>query len=315
MTTRLKKFLAYLVIGVIFFFLFRNITSNWQEVKSAMSSFNLLNLAIIIVITTSLHILNSLSWHLLIKSMGFKVAFFESMRIWMFPSIGKYIPGMIWQYLGRMYLLSQKGINKSQGSVVVLLDAIFTLAIGSLVSLLAVSYFNLPVNQNLGWFFIVVIFLPLAIVLLVSNQKILSLIMQIIQKVTKRTYATQSFKFSPIWLTALSAITFSQFVIAGVVLFLITQNLTAVSSNHIFLFSGVYAASWILGYIAIFAPGGLGIQELSIATLLSPFVPLPIASLAALIFRFALTVSELIVLLLVFIFSKKESQKLFRFKH
>lgn len=71
------------------------------------------------------------------------------------------------------------------------------------------------------------------------------------------------------------------------------------------MFVGIYTASWIIGYVTFFAPSGLGVQDVSIAALLSVFVPLPIASAIAILFRIILTLTELLTVLIVFWLTKK----------
>ena len=256
-------------------------------------------LLLLLGLVFSLHFLNAYSWHLLTKVMGFNITFGENIRIWMFPNIARYIPGKIWHYVGRVYLLSRQGVSKSQGTLAVLLDAIFTLSVGSLVVLLAVFVFNFPLARGIEWILSGIILLPIVIATIFSNQKLLNIVVRFLQKVTKRAFSLRVYKFSFGWLIILTFVYFLNFLFAGISLFLIARGLFELQFELLPVFVGVYSAAWILAYMSFFTPGGLGVQEVSIAGMLSLFMPFSIASLIAILFRIALLFSELASLSLV----------------
>ena len=64
----------------------------------------------------------------------------------------------------------------------------------------------------------------------------------------------------------------------------------------------VYTLSWLLGYIAFLAPGGLGVQELSMATLLSFYLPVGLAGGLAGGLAIAFRVISMLVELIIFTF-------------
>jgi glycosyltransferase involved in cell wall biosynthesis/uncharacterized membrane protein YbhN (UPF0104 family) len=301
-----KKILAYAAVFVIFTILLGNIVQNWGIIRESQNKFSLPSVGLLILVVSSLHLLNSCSWHLLTKAMGFKISFVDNLRIWMFPSLGKYVPGKIWQYVGRVYLLSEQGLNKGQGSLVVLLDALFTLSIGAFVSLLTIFTFKLPIMHGLEWVLFAVILLPVGVTLLFANKRFMDLAMSFLGKITKKKYDLATYRFSTIWLTVLAFVTFTQFIIAGLSLYFIAASLFDVSFSLMPVFVCAYAASWILGYVSLFAPGGLGVQEISMAGILAIVIPFPVASLTAILFRFALTLAEVIVLGIVFMLSKNK---------
>ncbi len=67
------------------------------------------------------------------------------------------------------------------------------------------------------------------------------------------------------------------------------------SFNSILTFSGFYAFSWVVGFLSFFAPGGLGVTEITLAYLLSFMMPLSLASSITILYRFLLTVAEFLI--------------------
>lgn len=287
-----KKLLSFFIVLIIFSFLTKNVIDNWEQLRIATSNLSPLNLILIFLISVLLHTLDTTSWHMITKSLKFKITFSQNLRIWILPNVSRYVPGVVWQYLGRMYLLSKQGVDKKHGMLAVLLNALFTFSTGALVMLLTYS-------MGHAWILILIIGVILIAPIVFSNQKLLNFVLGVLYKVTKKKFEHKNVKFKFRWLLLSSLTTFSQFIFAGVMLFCIVGSLTEISWQLIPFFAGIYAGAWILGYISFFAPGGLGIQEISMAGLLSLFVPMPVASLSAILFRFFLVIAEISVIIFV----------------
>src|SRR4030065_238356 len=65
-------------------------------------------------------------------------------------------------------------------------------------------------------------------------------------------------------------------------------------------FLGMYLFSWVLGFVAVFAPGGLGIREGSMTLFLKSYFPTGFAISLSLIGRVWITILELLLALLAF---------------
>ena len=59
--------------------------------------------------------------------------------------------------------------------------------------------------------------------------------------------------------------------------------------------TGIFAAAYLAGYLAVFVPGGLGVREGALAILLSLYIPATIAVAAAVLARIWTTAVELVV--------------------
>jgi len=62
--------------------------------------------------------------------------------------------------------------------------------------------------------------------------------------------------------------------------------------------AGTYIASYVIGYLSIIAPGGLGVREAIMAAIMQVIMPFPSATLIAFANRFFITIVEAIVSLL-----------------
>ena len=72
---------------------------------------------------------------------------------------------------------------------------------------------------------------------------------------------------------------------------------------------GVYALSWIVGFIIPGAPAGIGVREALMVTLLEPIYGSGVAAGLSLIFRFVSSLGDLLAFLLSFLLKGYPNQK------
>ncbi len=74
----------------------------------------------------------------------------------------------------------------------------------------------------------------------------------------------------------------------------ILVNALSPKPEGLFFVTGAYAFSWLLGFVIVFAPSGLGVREATFVALLAPSLGAGPATAIALILRFANTVGDLV---------------------
>lgn len=302
---KFKKFFSFSLILIIFAFMAKNILENWPAIKSFPWHFNFLNLTFLLIFLLPIYLTNSTSWFFVLKSLGVKIKYLKAIKIWCFSNASRFIPGAIWQYGGRVFLAKKEGIPTAIILTSLIIEMLFVLTIGGILVMIVFGRLNFTTNS----YFSNMIFLTLPILVILisvfSNQKIVDKILFLFKKITGRKDEIKSFKISPKWIAILSFSFLMQFIFDGSVLFFLTRQAIELNWSLYPVFIGIFASSWILGYITMIAPAGLGVQELSIATMLSLYMPFPIASIIAISFRLVLLVSESVTILLLSIFSRR----------
>lgn len=312
MITQVKKFKkigSVLFLPLILIFFAYQIGQNWSSVSKVAWSFDVTDLLLIAFFALPLFLINVWGWHLVLVACGEKISFWKSVKIWMISNLGRFIPGGIWQYGGKVYLSKKEGISISNAVLVTFLEAFFVLLAGVLLSLLlyATSFLALPRN--------IVIFLSLCLLpafcflfLLTDKNKMKRLVASIFKLLKRRPPKNiPSIKSSQ--LPKLIGAYALQFIFAGGVLYSITQAAVSLDMSRMPAFVAIYALSWMAGYLTLIAPAGFGVQEASIAGFLTLFVPFHIGLVIALFFRLALLVSEFLTLLMVFLLTGVASKK------
>lgn len=300
---RYKKLISPLLVSIIFFILGNNILKNWSAITHYHWQFNFFNSLALLFLLVGIYFVNGLSWFLVYRSMGIKITYFKSLKILLLGNVARFIPGGVWQYASRAFLAKQEKIDGSITATAILIETIFTLSVGVILVSTIGLFWRLPVSYKSLELLLSIIFLLILIVFLLRNKKFTSYLLKIIQKFTRKGKIT-SINIPPHWVVILGISYLLQFLIDGSVLFFLISNVIVINFQDFFAVIGIFTISWLLGFISFFAPSGLGVQEITLAGMLSFYIPLSLAPFIAIIFRVVLLISEALMILFVLIRDK-----------
>lgn len=274
----LKKIASLIIIFSAFGFLIFNIYKNWQTVITHSWHLKSSDVMLLLGFLSIVYLVNATSWHLLMRALGINLSYLKNLKIWLYSNTARLIPGIIWQYGSRVVLASSEGINKKLVSSALIIELSFILTTGLICILVGAYFWDLNLYFDLRFLLLLVPILPLLILIVTKIAKI----------------------YLPLtWVPVLFLSYLLQFIVDGSVLFYLSRAAVDLSLNLYPVFVSIFALSWLLGYISFFAPAGLGIQEVTMATLLSFYMPFPVASIVAIAFRLVLYVSEGLTLLVI----------------
>ncbi|MDO8619181.1 MAG: lysylphosphatidylglycerol synthase domain-containing protein [Candidatus Daviesbacteria bacterium] len=288
----LKKVLSITAVGTILIFIFWNIIKNKELIIKFPWHPHVLDLFLMLLFLVPIYISGATSWYLITNALNFKINYFSNLKIWVFSNFSRFIPGSIWQYAGRVYLTSKYGISKTEATTALIIEAIFNLTAGLLVVFISVCFLGFSLGGNFNIIVFILVFFVTCLIFVLGNKRLMTLIVRILMKITKKS-GNLDFTLPKKWIGILIFSYLLQFVLGGSVLFFLSRNAVDLSFDFYPIFIAIYAVSWMLGYISIFASSGLGIQELSLAGFLSLYMPFSIAVIIAVAFRVLLIVAEL----------------------
>lgn len=234
--------------------------------------------------------LSVFSWHQLLRGLGGKLSYKEALAVWMLSNVARLLPGTVWQWVGRVYLAGTHGVSTLQSS----LSVAYEIAV-LVVSALVVGLGTLPLWPEAlrlpGWMAVLVV-VPLVLLW----PTFLPAVVRLYAKVRKQPLSD----IPPLpWLNLLAAVaaTVLQFFLSGLALWLLLGAFVQLPISYAIALAGMQAMTWLLGYVTVLAPGGLGVADASLAGLLGSTVALSISSAVALLFRGLLLISEILVTL------------------
>lgn len=305
-----RRILSVIVVNVILGFLLWIIIQNWGVVRSFPWRLNLYDLFLMVIILVFVYPIDAFSWHRLIRALGQNVDYLTNLKIWMVSNSARFIPGIIWQYAGRLYFAQRYGVPKVVGMTAIVLESVFVVGLGTIVVVITFILGELPVLDYIKKlvmpFIALYIVLVVAILVALSSKRFINKFALFIRIITGKKIKLTRPRLLFYSLPVLFISFLFQFVTPGSVLFFLARNAIDLSIGIYPIFIGMYALAWLLGYITVFAPSGLGVQEVTLAGLLSLYMPFAIAGIVAIAFRVLLLGSEAVVLMLVLLIRKEK---------
>ncbi len=302
----LKSKLYYLVILLAFGFLVWKVKSDWFIVLSFTWKFNLINLVIAIFISFIAYLFNVFSWHLLTKVLFLHISFRDNLKIWTFSNLTRFIPGKIWQYPSRILLLSEKKVNNFVSGAATVIEILLNFSSASIVICLSFLLWKFPKELTNHYLLLFILMSVPIFIIFLFNKKSLNFFGQLFRKITHRKITgLEKIKISYFKIFPLLIIFALRFCITSTFLLFLIKSFVQISFvNYIFIL-GVSTFSWLLGYLSFFSPAGLGVAEISLATLLSSIIPFSVGSIIAIVFRLITLITELVLIGFQLVFYRK----------
>ncbi len=292
--SKLKAIFKVLIPILLLSFLLRNVLLNWAQFERYLQNLDIAILAVSFIVLLFVYPEAAFCWYLLIRDR--KIKLIVALRVWIISLTSRYIPGTVWQYLGRIELAkSELSISREKTLISLVQEIFLSVLAACFVSLFALE-FIIPSSQVKFIMFFFLIAGSLTLMPFISRK-----ILNTLLKLAKKDVGERGNLPNNRNLLLPSPFFVFNFVLNGLGLILIQYAFLHKLDLNLLTISGIYAFSWLIGYLTIIAPGGLGVTEVSLAYFLSIYaqIPLSLASGIALAFRFLLTIAEMSVFLVL----------------
>ena len=283
-----KKILTVIIVLVIFYFLSTNLIKNWQKIPFTSLHFNLVNLVFSFMFLFINFMIFVDGWRNIIYKLGHNISFKNAFWIVSSSQIAKYIPGGIWFVVGRVYLSRNERLKEEIVALSVVIETGLTFLVGILLFLLSVS---LSGQKFFGSFLLIV---PIFFLFLIAlYPRFLNRLMNFALGIVKRPAINLDISYSQI--LVISIYFFGLWIAQIIGFYFLINAIYPIAISKIFNLAAVYTLSWMIGFIVIFAPGGLGVREGMMTLLLSPLLPTPLAIAISFIARVWITLFEIVI--------------------
>lgn len=225
------------------------------------------------------------------KKFGIVVSWREGYRIYNLTQLAKYIPGSIWQFVGRIAILREKNISSIAIRNSLLAEHFWVLGVATLLAII----FSLKNIQEFIYFLSVKQALHSPVLMLIV---IVFLVGLILFSIIKRNLLHSVVNFSPPIFAVLTLVI--AWFLFGTSLWITTLPFLGESESTFLYIVGVYCFAFVSGFFVPFAPAGIGVREAVLVFALSPYLETDTAILLAAINRVNYLASE-IILVLVYI--------------
>ncbi len=299
MTAKGKKIIwrifQVLIIGVIFYFLGKQLVSNWEQVVNYdwQIRYGYLIAAVLSVVVT-FYVFSSV-WKIIVRSLGKEVGYAQSFKIAYLANLGRYIPGKIWQMFGMIYLAKKEGVTEEEAVASFGMSQIFAIPSGLLSGIVFLSLY-----PGVKDFYADVPFMTTGMMTIGICIFIVSLVVVFFPKPLERL-ANRLFaliKRKPICLQmnkSLAATIYGGYFLAwslyGFSFWLFLKGITG-QETMLLPMAGIFIIAYQIGYLMLFAPGGVGPREAMMELMLTPFFGIGVATAIAIAARIWLIGAE-----------------------
>jgi len=288
MDKRLLKFFQIAFLVLIGLLIGRIIYENWQEITKYEWSLNLPYLIPSFLLLLIHSALLATAWQRLVLLTGERLSLRASYKITVLSAFARYLPGGIWDHVGRFALAKKEyGLEGKHVFLSVVLNIVLTVFAGVAIFLLSLlSFSNYPNLRFLSWS---LIFIPLGLVILYPP--LLKKTMNFILSKLGKEQLKLSFSYPQILKTTFWF--FLSWVIIGFSFFLLICAFSVIDLSLLPAIVGIFAISWVIGFLTPIAPNGAGVREASLILLLGTVIPAPLAIVSALSFRLLIIAGDI----------------------
>jgi glycosyltransferase 2 family protein len=275
--------LAIVTVAVV------RLARNWEELRQQRLDWELrpAYLAAALLLTWAMYAVLIGVWRAVLRSWGAPIGGYTAARIWTISSLGKYLPGKVWAIAGMAVMAQRAGVPPwAATGAAVLLQALSIAAGAAVVGVTGLA----PLESAYPWL------RPALIVIALASGAGIALLLW-------RPFTDRLFRLAgvvpervasprPMTLLAAFAANLVAWVGYGGSLWLLARGVLPETALDLPVAIGAFTASYLAGFLALIAPGGLLVREGTLFLMLQGAVGPAAAAALAIASRIMLTFTE-----------------------
>ena len=266
---RRSAFLAaqWAAVALLLFYVGRKFASRWEEFRAEPLTADLQwgSIAASCVVVLATYAMLVQVWRVLMAGAGSRLGFWRAAEIWSISNLWRYVPGKVWS-IGAMSVMAHRAqVPAEAAASASILGVVLNIMTGLALSLLLAW-------RWLGEFaggaqFVAVLMLVVGILSLFALPYVLPRISAIAARALARDVALLP---PPRWAVGLAvAGNMLSWALYGLAFAWFTRGVLGVSAGATWQYVAVFTASYVIGYVILIAPGGLGPREVAMYQLLT----------------------------------------------
>lgn len=264
-----------ITVGVtiaIFYYMLRPIFREWPQVRAHIMDVSILRLLIASgMFAAFLFVFRVLTWWRILSGFGHTLPLAAATRIWSTSELARYIPLAIWQVLGRIYLVRPYGVRATVCTVSQILELTIFLLANLLIAIGCMLYFGI---KNLAppaeyWLYVAAVLAPVLLILL-HPPVFYAVVTAVMRRIGNPVVLP---RLGGSILLRLLGWNILGLLWQSIALFVILQGPLGLKLDWWWVLAGAYCLAWCAGFLAVWAPAGIGIRELVFVTAMLVALP------------------------------------------
>jgi glycosyltransferase 2 family protein len=200
-----------------------------------------------------------LVWTVILRRLGV-VARPSWVGVWFKSQLGKYLPGSVWQYAGRVTLGRSRGVPVQAGLASIAVEVVASIIAAGVIAALA-----LPLAFAFAAWAALALLCGAAYVvrggIAAAAERLAAPALARVDRATVAAGLRSVPLAAGLYIVA--------WALYGTAFWLTAHSLFAVPASDLLHYVGVFAIAWTVGFVVVFAPGGIGVREAVLVALLS----------------------------------------------
>jgi hypothetical protein len=249
----------------IFVIMIRPLRKYWPDVREQIHDLNWGRFALAsVMFAIFLLVFRAISWRRVLKGFGYKLPVWVAVRIWSTSEMARYLPGAIWQVLGRVYLIKPYGVNAVVSSTSQILELCMFLFANVLIAGSCLLWYLAKISEHRTRVALIVAICLMPTLAIVLHPKIFyGLANRILSRIGKPPIVKRLRGWK---LTRLLGYMILGLGWQSLAVFLIAQPALHLKIDWWWMVAAAYCLAWTAGFLAFWAPGGFGVREFVFAT-------------------------------------------------
>jgi len=234
------------------------LVSQWSELREAAANarprWGYIALSCALVLANYALLIQA--WRILLAGWGSSLGFWESARVWTISNLGKYIPGKVWAIGTMAVMVQSRGVSGAAAVGAALLGSLINTVAGFVVlAATGAGVLELPTAA-------VIAIAALGAAILVAPP-FLPWLGRLAGRLARRDITIPRIPHGAIWMTA--AISAISWILYGIAFRVLAAGVLSRAPGAAGLYTAIYTGSYLAGFLAIIAPGGVGVREVVMA--------------------------------------------------
>ena len=273
----LKRVLGLAITVAIFVWILRPIVRNWDLVRDRVWAMNWGRVvAASLLFALFLFVFRALVWRRLLKNFGHKLPIWTTTRIWSTSELARYLPGAVWQVVGRVYLTKPYGVRGSVVSTSQVMELALFLLANLIVALGALTFLGWKAFDGTARLWLVVSAVLIPVLSMALHPKVFYPVADRILVKLKKPPIQKRMR----WKSMIDLLLWNilGLLVQGLAIYLVVFELLDLKLAKWWVVTGAYCLAWCAGFLAFWAPGGLGVREAVFIAAMNFAIPLAVRS-------------------------------------
>jgi hypothetical protein len=270
----LKRAVSLAITVAIVVWILKPIHQRWPEVREHILAISPIRFVVAsLMFSAFLFVFRALTWRQILIGFGHRLPVAPATRIWSLSELARYLPGSIWQVVGRVYLVKPYGVRGSVCSTSQVLELFTFLLANVMVAVVCLLYFGVRIDVDGSarlWLYTAMALVPALLIILHPRifygaaNRILARLHKapIMQRLPGKAFV------------ALLLWTVIGLLWQSLAVWVITADSLQLPLAKWWIVAGAYCLAWCAGFLAVWAPGGIGVREVVFMTVMLA-APLP----------------------------------------